>query len=193
MGCQKLLLPWGNKPIILHLIEVLQSSFVDQILVIIGKDDRVQKALNETRKTQIEIIQNPNAERGMLTSVRAGLHQIDASSDAFMVVLGDQPSIHKSLINGLIDFWKSSPKKMARPIFEGRGGHPLIVPIAFSQAVFCEFEEVGLKGLIRSFPDQIREWHVSDMGVISDIDTPEDLIRERARIGIDHKIDDENR
>lgn len=182
MGRPKPLLPWGNKSLIAHLVGELQASLVDSIFVITGKD---HKALEQALiGLNVKIIHNPNLQCEMLDSLRMGLRQIDASADAFMVVLGDQPSLQKDLINGLIRFWKLSPKKIARPNFQGRGGHPIIVPIAFAKALFCGFDAVGLRGLLRSSPSQLREWPVADLGVISDIDTPEDFLRERTRLNI---------
>ena len=47
--------------------------------------------------------------------------------------------------------------------------------------MLTDFDELGLKGLLRRYPERVRDWTVGDPGVIKDIDTPDDYRRERRR------------
>ena len=147
MGRQKLLLPWAGKTVIQHIVDELLSSSVRDVRVVAGDHFDAIDALFEGKS--VEVVFNPIAEQGMLTSVRTGI--ADGGGDGFMVVLGDQPSLHRSLIDGLIKFWMRDPSSIVRPSFEGAHGHPVLNPSEFSNRVMDHYDEIGLKGLLREF------------------------------------------
>ncbi len=182
MGQQKLLLPWGNKPIIRHIADELAASAVKQTIVITGSDHVPVSAC--LAGAPVQIAQNLTPRQGMLSSVRTGLRLVDKKADGFMVVLGDQPGLNTTLVNALAAFWAADRTSLARPIFQQRRGHPLIVPMEFREAVLNNFDGVGLKGLLRQAPERIREWPAEDVGAVTDIDTPEDYQRERQRLQV---------
>ena len=178
MGRQKLLLPWAGKTVIQHIVDELLSSSVRDVRVVAADHFDDISALFEG--TSVEVVFNPIAEQGMLTSVRAGIS--GGGGDGFVVVLGDQPSLNRSLIDGLIKFWLLDRSSIVRPSFEGAHGHPVLIPGEFSDRVMDHYDEIGLKGLLREFPARVREWEIDDLGVIRDIDTPEDYSQELARL-----------
>ncbi len=178
MGRQKLLLPWAGRTVIQHIVGELQTSNVNAIRVVAS--DHIDDIRSRLEGSRAEVLLNPFAEDGMLTSVRAGIRE--SLGDGFMVVLGDQPSLSHRLINGLIAFWEIDPRSIVRPMFQGAHGHPVLIPDEFRDRVLNHYDEVGLKGLLREFPDRVREWEMDDPGVVRDIDTPADYTEELARL-----------
>ena len=181
MGRQKLLLPWAGKPLLRHLIDELAMSRIHRVVVVLGAaHDDVRATL---KGSAVSIVTNPkSAESGMLSSVRIGLAAEAELGDAFMVVLGDQPSLSTRLVDALIAFWEQDKRDIVRPVHDGRHGHPVLIPANFRDRVLHDFDEVGLKGLLRTHPERVRELSGFDQGVVTDVDTPEDYERERRRL-----------
>jgi len=80
MGVDKLSLPWGRKTILERCFETLLQSEVQEIVVVLGIRNKGVKNLFQGRKVKVVI--NPHSERGMSTSIRRGLQEIHAGSDA---------------------------------------------------------------------------------------------------------------
>lgn len=182
MGRQKLLLPWAGKLLVRHLVDELLASLLDEVVVVTGPDhEGVSSALSGAK---VSLVQNPRTEDGMLSSVRIGLLSVAPDVAGFMVVLGDQPSLNASLIDRLIREWREDTSRIVRPRFGDRNGHPVLIPAEYRQRVLSEFDDVGLKGLLRAVPERIRAVSVADPGAVTDVDTPDQLAEERARLGI---------
>lgn len=180
MGQQKLLLPWAGKAVLRHIVDELAESEISETIVVTGGDhDLIVDCLKEC---DVVLERNRAVHEGMLSSVRTGLRRVGEGTYAVMIVLGDQPSLSSSLINGVIGFWRKDRSQIVRPAFNGGHGHPVVIPIEFREVILSGFDDVGLKGLLHQFPDRVREWSVDDPGVLIDIDTPEDYARELARL-----------
>ena len=181
MGRQKLLLPWDGKTVLRHIVDELAASKIVETIVVTGEDhDQIAECL---AGAEVVLVSNRAVHEGMLSSVRVGLRAVGEKADGVMIGLGDQPSLSSSLINGVIDLWRKDTSCIVRPNFEGRHGHPVLIPIEFRERILLDYDDVGLKGLLREFPDRVREWDVDDPGAVIDIDTPEDYAREVARLG----------
>lgn len=93
MGENKLLLPLGDKPVIGHLIETLNSLFVESILV----TDHAYAYQGFVVRTVADIIRCP--QKNSLTGIHAGL--VAAGEDYCLVVAGDMPFINPSVLKYL--------------------------------------------------------------------------------------------
>ncbi|MDB4796838.1 nucleotidyltransferase family protein [bacterium] len=180
MGQQKLLLPWAGKAVLRHIVDELDTSEIDRTIVVTGGDHDLM--VDCLKGCDVVVERNRTVHEGMLSSVRTGLKKVGEGAHAVMIVLGDQPSLSSSLINGVIGFWRKDGSRIVRPAFNGGHGHPVLIPIGFREKIMSEFDDVGLKGLVHQFPDRVREWDVDDPGVLIDIDTPEDYAHELARL-----------
>ncbi len=185
MGRQKLLLPWAGRTVIEHIIDELNASLVDRVRVVAS--DYFDELRARLQGEAVEVLMNPAADEGMLSSVRVGISE--PPGDGFMVVLGDQPSLSSKLVDGLIRCWEKHPQSIVRPKYEGLHGHPVLIPSEFRKHVLERYDEMGLKGLLREFPDRVRNWEINDPGVIRDIDTPEDYAQEIARLSMESEKD----
>jgi hypothetical protein len=89
MAQLKQLLPIKNKPVILHCIDAIIASGIDDIIAVVKDDsEALIKLLNGL---PLRIVFNRNAESEMAESVRIGLHAAKASSTGVMVCLSDHP------------------------------------------------------------------------------------------------------
>ncbi len=176
MGTQKLLLPYAGRRVIEHIADATLSSRVDHTIVVTGfQPERIREALDGFAVT---IAQNDNYAEGMLTSIRTGLAALPEDLEAFMVVLGDQPSLSSKIIDFLIDGFRASPKGIVVPYINDDSGHPIIIDATYREEVMTKFDDTGLRGLIYGRPEEVHRLPVTDPGVLRDMDTPEDYERE---------------
>jgi molybdenum cofactor cytidylyltransferase len=174
MGRPKQMLEWQGKTILLHVLKNLINSDVDEILLVLGHEaEQIRKSLPEF---PIKIVINPNYERGMASSLRQGLLAVDPRSEAFLVLLADQPGIGPEIINRVIrDFQQADPKRgICRPVYRGLQGHPVLIGIKYLQEALQLQGDVGARQILINHPEDILEIEVDKDVVLMDMDTPEE-------------------
>ena len=180
MGTQKLLLPYGGKPLIAQVVDELLRSPVDQVFVVIGKDGK--PILEAIAGRCMHCVTNTQAEDEMLHSVRCGLKAMPEESAAVMVALGDQPGITADVVAELVLSFHATGRGIVVPTFEGKRGHPLLFAMHYRDEILTRHEGRGLRGLLEAHPQDVFELEVATSGVLEDIDLPEDYRRAIARL-----------
>lgn len=180
MGTQKLLLPYGGTTVVGHITDQLVVSDLDGLVGVVRSwNDRVGRELSGRGVT---IVENPDPEGEMLSSVRCGLRMLPPG-EAVLVVLGDQPSITTGLVDAMLDAWGQTDMGIVVPVHEGRRGHPVLFSDNYRGEILTSFEQVGLRGLLREHPEDVFELDVPTGAVLSDMDYPGDYRRELRRLG----------
>ena len=180
MGCQKLLLPFGDRTVIGRVVSEVRRSTVTEVLVVIGPDGRgIAGALAGWR---VSIVTNPNPDGDMLSSVRCGLRAVPAQCETILVAVGDQPAITADLINEMIRAFRTTGKGVVVPVHDGKRGHPLLFTTGYRDEILTRYDGVGLRGLVQAHADDLFELKVAASAVLSDMDYPEDYRRELARL-----------
>ena len=180
---QKLLLPYAGSTVIGHIARQLADSALERAYVVVGSDrDKVTDAVSGH---PVEVVVNPDPKSEMLSSVRCGLRALPDGCRAVLLALGDQPGISPRLVNALVEAFAQSDKDIAVPTYEGRRGHPLLFSIDYRDKILGEYDEVGLRGLLRDHPEAVLEVPVPWSVVLTDLDYPEDYRRELARLATD--------
>lgn len=176
MGVQKLLLPFGSKTVITHIVDQLTASSVDEVHVVVGcQGKRVSQELSDKK---VSIVDNPDYETGMLSSIRCGLRAMNRKSETVLVALGDQPSVTTKLIDRILQTFATTDKQILVPLYNNRRGHPLIFSSVYCDEILTHYDDVGLRGLLHAHKEDICELPVTESGVLSDMDYPEDYKRE---------------
>ncbi|GMV93666.1 MAG: molybdopterin-guanine dinucleotide biosynthesis protein MobA [Candidatus Hydrogenedentota bacterium] len=181
MGRQKLVLPYGDKTVIEHIVSQVLTSEIAQTIVVTGHD--VQAVEAALLGKPVTFVENPRYKDGMLTSIRAGLQAVTPAAEGFMIVLGDQPSIDAPTIDQLIAGFRAVEKGIVVPLYEDDTGHPIIISMSYRGDVMTKFDDTGLRGLIYGHPEHVHRLPVQAPGVLRDMDTPEDYERELKEIG----------
>ncbi len=182
MGAQKLLLPFGEKKVITHIVDQLLASSIDEVLVVVGHQAR--RISTELSGRAVSIVKNPNYKSGMLSSVRCGLRNLPEDWRAVMVVLGDQPSVTTELIDQMLQSFATMEKNILVPLYEDKRGHPLLFSRQYNDEIMTHYDNIGLRGLLHSHPEQVFELTVLTNLVLNDMDYPEDYQRE---LGLNNK------
>lgn len=122
----------------------------------------------------VRAVVNSRPERGMLSSVQAGIAALAPAVEAVLVWPVDLPYVKPETVRGLL---AGAPDKMVLPQHAGRGGHPLRIPRSCFAELAALAPALGLRGLMAAHPDRVSRLSVDDPGVLLDIDTPDDLRR----------------
>lgn len=176
MGTQKLLLDYDGKSVIRHIVDQITASIVENVYVVTGHDsDDVTKELCGSHAS---VVTNDNYKLGMLSSLRCGISAAAGKCQAVLVALGDQPAITSKLINEIVRAYGNTPKGIIVPTYQGRRGHPVIVSIKYKDDILTRYDDVGLRGLLHEYSDDVFELTVSTPDVCSDMDVPADYKRQ---------------
>jgi len=176
MGVQKLLLPFGGKTVIAHIVDQLLASTVSKVHLVVGH--HAERISGELSGRAVSIVNNPNYKSGMLSSVRCGLRNLPEKCRAVLVVLGDQPSITTELIDQMLQSFAATEKSILVPLYKGKRGHPILFSSLYRDEILKRHGDVGLRGLLYGHSDDIFELAVSTASVLCDMDFPEDYRRE---------------
>ena len=180
MGTQKLLLPFGDRPLIARVVDEVLSSPVDRTLVVTGPDgDAIRMALAERPVTSVI---NPDPEGEMLGSVRSGLRALPAGCDAVLVLPGDLPGLDAEVVARLVEARKQTGRGLVMPVWNGRRGHPLLISTDYRDEILNQYEGVGLRGLLSAHPGAVAEVSVDSPALFEDMDVPDDYQNWLSRI-----------
>jgi molybdenum cofactor cytidylyltransferase len=178
MGTSKCLLKIGEKTFLQHIVEVLHSARVLDVVVVLGAEaEEIQKTLTWFDG---KVVVNNDWQKGQLSSIICGLNALDLSKTDPEEIHGavicpiDHPLISQSLLVDLLQaFWKSK-KDIIIPTFKGKRGHPVI----FRSLLFDELKksslDVGAREVVHNHPEDICEVATDEEGILMNIDTPED-------------------
>ncbi|HBB18120.1 MAG: molybdenum cofactor cytidylyltransferase [Syntrophus sp. RIFOXYC2_FULL_54_9] len=183
MGRPKQMLAWQGKTLLRHVLESLITSDADEIILVLGHEaEAVRKSATEL---QIKVVINPDYKQGMASSLRQGLLALDPRSEAFLVLLADQPGIGPDIINHMIrEFQQANPKRgIVRPVYHGLRGHPVLIGAQYLQEARQLQGDVGARQILMNHPEDILEIDVDQDVVLKDIDTPEEYQQYTKRTG----------
>ena len=175
MGAPKQLLPFGESTIVETVVDNMLGAKFDEVIVVVGhRAAEIQKQLG-TRP--IKTVFNPDYRDGMLTSAQAGIRELE-TSDAFALMLVDQPFITSALINQVVDAYQRTEKGITLPSYNYKRGHPVIFDQKYAHYILALTPESGgVRMLFKEYGDDIHYVTVDTDSVLRDIDYREDYER----------------
>lgn len=128
----KPLLSLGETTVVEHVISKFRGIGVDVILVV---GYRQQEIISVIKQKGITIVLNPDYEKGMLSSVQAGVRKLQPEHQAFFILPADIPLVKLSTIEKLQNTWIHHTDKIIYPVFRGKRGHPPLIPAVLAQGI----------------------------------------------------------
>ena len=169
MGKLKQLMPLGTSTIIEKTVDNLLGSSAGEVIVVLGhKAEDIKKKL---ATSDVKITFNPLFEKGMGTSIAAGLKLVDSNAKAVMLTLADQPFIKSQTIDKLIKAFEESDKGIVIPVYQDKPGHPIIFSLKYKAELEDLSGDIGGREIIKRHPEDVLIVAIDDEGVIIDIDT----------------------
>ena len=179
-GNTKALLKLQDKTFLEIVVEKLKSAGVEDIFIVIGHQKKRILELAEKNpllNTGYHFIFNPRyKEGGMLSSIIAGLNQIDEDYDALMLYPVDFPLVKTDTIKQIIGEFAKHRNGIISPAYKGRMGHPVLISVGYFDEIKNAPADKGARVVIHNYegkPD-LRLIDVDDEGIRFDIDTKED-------------------
>ena len=183
-GGGKLLAPFAGQALIEATLDGLRDAPVDEIIVVLGNQSEELRSVCEPYGGRV--LENPDWEEGMSTSVRAGLAAAKSEARAAVFLLADQPLVGSEAVVRLVDAFERGAD-VAVATYEGSPRNPVL----FSRAVWPRVErelsgDEGARRFIRRHPELVTEVPCDDVADPADVDTVEDLgyIEERVTGGV---------
>jgi molybdenum cofactor cytidylyltransferase len=174
MGTLKPLLPFGEKTVIETVLDNFLKVNLCEIIVVLGY--QAERIIETIGQNSAKIVVNEKYEDGMLSSIQKGIEATYEKTEAYMIALVDQPFISSSLIESLLR--KYDNNGIIIPSYNGKRGHPIIIPAKYRDEIFRLDANIGLRQLIQNHEDEIIYVDVAFDDVIRDMDFPEDYKRE---------------
>ena len=174
MGAFKPLLHFGNRTVIESCISNLRAAQIEEIIVVVGH--RAEDIREHLRTLDVGFAVNPDPDSEMGSSIARGVEQVRPEALALVIALVDHPAVSAETINVLIDEWRRGAR-LVQPEYEGRGGHPVLIDLAYRDELLVLDRESGLRALFAAHRDQVKRVPVASPYVARDMDTWEDYRR----------------
>ncbi|MEM7568066.1 MAG: nucleotidyltransferase family protein [Pseudomonadota bacterium] len=174
----KLLLEIGGRPLVRGVAEACLATKRGAVCVVLGHERAaVERALEGL---DIRRIANPAFAEGQMTSVAAGLSAVPEGAHT-VLALGDQPRLGATALDALIDaHFSTSDGRITVPVRGDDRGNPIVIPPALRETILAGDAKLGCRHLTRRRPDLVAPFATDDPAYFVDIDTPDDVKRERA-------------
>jgi molybdenum cofactor cytidylyltransferase len=188
MGAQnKLLLPFGNSTILETTIHNIMDAGIGKMTIVLGHEaDIIRQNLKKFEKlsnldTPLSICENLNYEKGMTTSIQAGIKATEIrnpkSEIGYMICLSDMPLItteeYTYLANQFADFYRKDKRAIVQPTYQGQRGNPTIFSKTYKDDILNLNHLDGCKPIVQAHQNHLYFVEMPTPSVLRDADTPE--------------------
>jgi molybdenum cofactor cytidylyltransferase len=172
MGRPKMLLPYNGHTIIEETVDqVLEAGYDDTVVVVGPEREEIQELL---AARPVRIAYNLNYRAGMAGSIKAGVSFIDASAQAFALVLGDQPQITAKTHQLVLANYRKHKKGICAPVLDGQIGHPVIFSMDYKTRMYSLQGDKGARHLVEANRADLAELPLKAPEILKSINTQKD-------------------
>jgi nicotine blue oxidoreductase len=166
-GGVKVLAPVAGRPLVEWALAALAAAPLgDRVIVLGASGDDVLAAVD---LQGARVVRNAHWERGMASSLRAGLAALDPACTAAVVVLGDGPALAAEAIRR-VALAAEGAEGLVSARYGDANGHPVAIP----RALWALLPAEGEQGARVLGPPAVLV-DCSDLPAPGDADTPADL------------------
>jgi molybdenum cofactor cytidylyltransferase len=170
MGTPKALLAFQNETFLDRLIRLF-SSVCNPIIVVVGEHKhQIRSGIDRAR--DVIFAENPDPERGMLSSLQCGLALVPAEADAAMFLPVDHPNIEISTIETLAARFDANHAPVTVPTYAGEHGHPVCISRQLIAELLALPADAKASDVIHRHVHQTVYFEVADPAVVTDVDDP---------------------
>lgn len=173
----KLLAELDGEPLVRRAARTLLDAGLNEVIAVVGHEaEAVRSALSDL---DVRIVANPDYEVGLSTSVSRGVAAAsEAGADAAVFLPGDMPLVDPATVSLVVDAYRAGLATALAAACDGRRGNPVLFDRRHFEALLAVSGDVGGRPvLVGSDGGALVE--TGDTGILEDIDTTDDLRRQR--------------
>jgi molybdenum cofactor cytidylyltransferase len=181
LGRPKQLEPWGSETTLLGAVVDRARSFgLGELWVVLGAE--LDAVIEQVDLENCGVIENPEWEEGLASSLRVGLDALTRMSkaDDVLILLGDQPGIDPDVVDELVIAKKRSKRMAVVPKYRYTWGNPVLVDRSLWPRLISLSGDEGAKRILKAHPEWVEEVWVESLPP-RDVDTSSDVEELRPR------------
>lgn len=180
LGRPKQLEKWGDTTLLGHVVAAARHYPVDEVWVVLGA--HIEAILETVDLSDCGVIENPEWEEGIASSLRVGLDALNQMSraESALIVIGDQPEVDPRVVAEVVRTFAASPAPVVIPKYRYTWGNPVMVDRSLWPRLMSLEGDEGAQRLFHAHPEWVEEvW--TDQLPARDVDTESDLAELRPR------------
>ncbi|MEV1076832.1 nucleotidyltransferase family protein [Streptomyces sp. NPDC050211] len=173
-GRPKALLEHRGRPLVEHAVGVLRAAGCTRVHVVLGA--RAAVVRERARLEGCVLVDNPEWEQGMGSSLRAGLDSLAGTpATAALVSLVDQPGIGPEAVARVLAAY-TDEESLVSAAYDGVRGHPVLFGAAHWTGIAATATgDRGARTYLKAHEEAITLVECGDVAEAYDIDTEGDL------------------
>jgi molybdenum cofactor cytidylyltransferase len=182
MGRNKLLLELDGEPLLRRAARRALEAGLSPLIVVLGHE--ADRARAELAGLPCRPVINPDFEKGITSSLHAGLAAVPDDAAALVVILADMPHVTPEMLAGLVERHRAGTAPLVISDYEGVNAPPML----YDRSLFGELAAMPGPGCGRQVVKRHRDeadvctWPAA---ALADVDAPEDYERARTAAGGD--------
>lgn len=189
MGRPKLLLKHDGRSILDVVVGALLQGGAAPVVVVVPPETEPEgpTLAHEALRAGAAVVAPAIRPTEMRDSIEVGLSALAAQPGsppgAVLIAPADNPGITPELVRRVIGLRRAASESIIIPSFEGRRGHPILVPWETAARIRDLPPDVGVNVLVagETAAGRVVEIELSESSALADLDTPEDWERWQAR------------
>lgn len=177
-GRPKALLTVDDETFLARVVRTCRDAGCDEVWIVAPTEPPGVLALAQSLKARSVV--NSAPERGMFSSVQLGVRAVTESSAStadILVFPVDHPRVATSTVRALLDArGRATTRNWIRPVYEGRGGHPILVPGPATLGLLSRDPREPLRDALRGIGLEPLDVPVDDPGILANVNAPGDLV-----------------
>ncbi|MCX6136194.1 MAG: nucleotidyltransferase family protein [Ignavibacteriales bacterium] len=117
------------------------------------------------------VVVNPDPDRGMMSSIAAAVPAMPRTKGIMMIPV-DHPFVAEKSYLALRTEFEKNPHRIVKPSYEGKAGHPVIVPWTLAEKIPANDMEGGLQMFLHRSGVEICIVSVTDQGIVQNMNGP---------------------
>ncbi len=180
MGAFKPLMDYKGEPFVVAIVRKL-LQVCNRVIVVTGyKNDEVESLLNSQfsilnsqLENRLESVFNQDFNKGMFTSLQAGLKKM-IDSDWALYHFVDQPFHSEKFYEELI-LQIDHSADWIQPVYKGKEGHPVIFRKTIFERILTSPSNIMLRTIRDDEVTKKKYWECGYSQILKDFDTKEDI------------------
>lgn len=172
-GSQKLLADIQGEPLLQHTLRSLLDGGVARLILVVTPHAALS-SVSALRDPRVSVVVNRHAERGMFSSIQAGLAAASPEADV-LVLPADMPFVRASTVQALTSHRATSRAAGVVCAYRRRRGHPILLSPRTWTALLDASSSTSLKAALADLGATPETLEVDDAGVLKDVDVRDDL------------------